>query len=62
MREALADTEELFMLVIVGEFIAGKSAFTNALLGEALSPEDITPTTDEVLILKHGAQASERRR
>lgn len=62
MREALADTEELFMLVIVGEFNAGKSAFTNALLGEALSPEGITPTTDEVLILKYGAQASERRR
>nr|MBA3616555.1 Dynamin family protein [Rubrobacteraceae bacterium] len=33
VRRALSDLEELFLLVIVGEFNSGKSAFINALLG-----------------------------
>ncbi|MCU0233342.1 MAG: dynamin family protein, partial [Thermoanaerobaculales bacterium] len=39
-RRALADSilqlDELFLIVVVGEFNAGKSAFVNALLGEPL--------------------------
>ena len=34
VERKLADLEELFLLVVVGEFNAGKSAFINALLGE----------------------------
>src|SRR3954471_18752045 len=33
LRQAGLDLEELFLLVIVGEFNAGKSAVINALLG-----------------------------
>lgn len=44
---------DLFLLVIVGEFNAGKSAFVNTLLGESLSPEGTIPTTDRITILKH---------
>ena len=36
---------ERFFLVVLGEFNHGKSTFVNALLGEALLPVGITPTT-----------------
>ncbi len=57
-QQALADSirqlDELFLLVIVGEFNAGKSAFINALLGQALLDEGVTPTTTAVHILRYG--------
>lgn len=37
--------EEQFHLVVLGEFNHGKSTFVNALLGEAVLPVGITPTT-----------------
>ena len=33
IQESLEQLDELFLLVVVGEFNAGKSAFINALLG-----------------------------
>ena len=39
--------DELFLLVIVGEFNAGKSAFINALLGSRVVQEGVTPTTSQ---------------
>src|SRR3990170_1329426 len=63
VRRKLEDLEELFLLVIVGEFNSGKSAFINALLGEhELSREGVTPTTDRITVLKHGEEAVERER
>src|SRR5215204_5648387 len=63
VRRKLEDLEELFLLVIVGEFNSGKSAFINALLGEdELSWEGVTPTTDRITVLKHGEEAIERER
>src|SRR5215210_2267806 len=62
VRRKLADIEELFLLVIVGEFNSGKSAFINALLGEDLSQEGVTPTTDRITVLRHGEEVSERER
>src|ERR687890_2485167 len=63
VRRKLEDLEELFLLVIVGEFNSGKSAFINALLGEdELSREGVTPTTDRITVLKHGEEAIERER
>src|ERR687894_631623 len=63
VRQKLLDIEELFLLVIVGEFNSGKSAFINALLGEdELSREGVTPTTDRITVLKHGEEAVERER
>jgi len=46
--------EELFLLVVVGEFNAGKTAFLNALLGEKLLTEGVTPTTSHIHILRYG--------
>lgn len=55
-REALAG---LFLLVIAGEFNSGKSSFINALLGERVLPEGVTPTTDRINLLRHGPQVGE---
>ncbi len=56
LDRALLQIDELFLLVIVGEFNSGKSAFINALLGERLLPEGVTPTTAEIHILKYGPE------
>ena len=54
--ETLADSirqlDELFLLVVVGEFNSGKSAFINALLGQKLLKEGVTPTTTQINVLK----------
>ncbi len=56
MRRTLADLEELFLLVIVGEFNSGKSAFINALLGVRAATEGPTPTTDRITILRYAEE------
>ncbi|MBZ9713858.1 dynamin family protein [Deinococcus multiflagellatus] len=53
-RQALRALDETFLLVVVGEFNAGKSSFVNALLGAAVLPEGVTPTTDRIYVLVHG--------
>lgn len=63
-REALAESirqlDELFLLVVVGEFNAGKSTLINALLGSAVLEEGVTPTTTAIHRLRHGEQVSRR--
>jgi small GTP-binding protein len=54
LTRSIQQLDELFLLVIVGEFNAGKSAFINALLGQTLLKEGVTPTTAQVNILKFG--------
>jgi len=54
LRRALEQLEELFLLVVVGEFNAGKTAFLNAMLGGKFLPEGVTPTTAHIHILRHG--------
>ncbi|HEX2172153.1 MAG TPA: dynamin family protein [Dehalococcoidia bacterium] len=62
LGQALADLDELFRLVIVGEFNAGKSALINALIGETVLQEGVTPTTAVVTVLRHGDEPSDRMR
>lgn len=50
----MAQLDELFLLVVVGEFNAGKSAFINALIGQPLMQEGVTPTTAIITVLEHG--------
>ncbi|MDQ2807614.1 MAG: dynamin family protein [Chloroflexota bacterium] len=57
LRQAGLDLDELFLLVVAGEFNAGKSAFINALLGERFLTEGVTPTTAVVTLLRYGEQA-----
>ena len=54
-REAREQLSGLFLLVVAGEFNSGKSSFINALLGERVLPEGVTPTTDRINLLRHGA-------
>ena len=60
LQKAILQLDELFLLVIVGEFNAGKSALVNALLGEKVLPEGATPTTSRVTLVKWGEQAGEQ--
>jgi small GTP-binding protein len=55
---SLRQLDELFLLVVVGEFNAGKSAFINALLGRAVLEEGVTPTTTRIGLLKWGRAVS----
>ncbi|RIK33618.1 MAG: hypothetical protein DCC52_02750 [Chloroflexi bacterium] len=45
LQDALARLEELFLIVVVGEFNAGKSALLNGLLGASVLQEGAIPTT-----------------
>ncbi len=54
LTRSIQQLEELFLLVVVGEFNSGKSAFINALLGRQMLTEGVTPTTSRINILKHG--------
>ena len=48
LERSIEALDELFLLVVVGEFNAGKSAFINALTGERRMEEGVTPTTAQV--------------
>lgn len=61
-QEAREQLNGLFLLVIAGEFNSGKSSFINALLGERVLPEGVTPTTDRINVLRHGPEVSEQLR
>lgn len=54
IRQAKQQLEALFLLVVVGEFNSGKSAFINALVGEPVMPEGVTPTTAMIHLLVYG--------
>ncbi len=56
LARAISQLDELFLLVVVGEFNAGKSAVINALLGEKVLEEGPTPTTSRVELVKYGAE------
>jgi small GTP-binding protein len=62
LEQASAQLDELFLLVIAGEFNSGKSSFINALLGEQVLPEGVTPTTDRINLLRWGPSVSEHAR
>jgi small GTP-binding protein len=54
MANSIRQLDELFLLVVVGEFNAGKSAFINALVGQPVLHEGVTPTTARIHLLKFG--------
>ncbi|MFN2281094.1 MAG: dynamin family protein [Anaerolineales bacterium] len=54
LMESIHQLDDFFLLVVVGEFNAGKSAFINALLGDRILQEGVTPTTTKVNILRFG--------
>lgn len=58
LQQSALQLDELFLLVVAGEFNAGKSAFINALLGDKVLEEGVTPTTTRVHVIKHGPELS----
>ncbi len=56
VRQSLLQLDSLFLLVIAGEFNAGKSAFINALLGDRILEEGVTPTTSRIHVVKFGTE------
>jgi small GTP-binding protein len=54
LDRSIEQLDELFLLVIIGEFNAGKSAFINALLGSRVVAEGVTPTTAQINVLQYG--------
>jgi small GTP-binding protein len=56
LERSVRQLDELFLLVVVGEFNAGKSALINALFGEPLLETGVTPTTTRIHLLKHGRE------
>jgi small GTP-binding protein len=58
LASSIRQLDELFLLVVVGEFNAGKSAFINALAGEPILREGVTPTTARIHVLKYGPAAA----
>ena len=60
LDDMIAHLDELFLLVIAGEFNSGKSSFINALLGDKVVTEGVTPTTDRITLLRYAADPAER--
>lgn len=59
LSSASSSLDELFLVVVVGEFNAGKSNFINALLGAKHCKTGVLPTTETVQILRYGPQREE---
>src|SRR5215470_8265647 len=53
LERSIEQLDELFLLVVVGEFNAGKSAVINALAGRMLMEEGVTPTTARVTPVRY---------
>jgi small GTP-binding protein len=58
LDRSIEQLDELFLLVIIGEFNSGKSAFINALVGASVAQEGVTPTTAQISVLQYGETAS----
>jgi small GTP-binding protein len=56
LGQSLVQLDQLFLLVVVGEFNSGKSTLINALLGQPLLEEGVTPTTKRIHGLTWGEE------
>lgn len=52
LTESVKQLDELFLVVVCGEFNSGKSSIINTLLGSRYLAEGILPTTNEISVLK----------
>ena len=59
-REAAEGLSDAFLVVVVGEFNAGKSSVLNALFGAKLMEEGPIPTTAKITLLRYGDEPLER--
>jgi ribosome biogenesis GTPase A len=59
--DARRQLDELFLVVVVGEFNSGKSTTINALLGKKLLADGVTPTTSQISVIKYGEEGKDYR-
>ena len=57
LAQLVQEMDELFLLVVAGEYNAGKSTFVNALLGDEVFAMGDLPTTRVISILRYGESA-----
>jgi small GTP-binding protein len=60
LAASLRQLDDFFLLVVVGEFNAGKSALINALVGQTVLDEGVTPTTARITLLTYGDTPARR--
>ena len=60
IQDTITRIDEVFMVVIVGEFNAGKSTFINSLLGAKYLKDGVLPTTDKICILRYSKDVNNR--
>lgn len=53
IQETRSKLDDIFLLVVVGEFNSGKSTFINALLGRKVLKDGVLPTTEKICVLRH---------
>jgi small GTP-binding protein len=56
LGHSIEQLDELFLLVVAGEYNSGKSALINALLGQNLLQEGVIPTTTQIQVLRYGPE------
>src|SRR5512136_1993751 len=54
LRHSIQQLDELFLVVVVGDFNSGKSAIINALLGQKVLEEGVIPTTTQIHQIRYG--------
>ena len=60
LRHSIQQLDELFLVVVVGEFNSGKSAVINALLGQKVLEEGVIPTTTQIYQIRYGKDPEKR--
>ncbi len=60
LDDIVANLDALFLVVVVGEFNAGKSSVLNTLFGEKIMEEGPIPTTAKVTVIRHGEERMDR--
>jgi GTP-binding protein EngB required for normal cell division len=58
LNASIRQLDDLFLLVVAGEFNAGKSAAINALLGATVLEEGVVPTTAQLHLITYGDTVS----
>jgi small GTP-binding protein len=59
LAQSIRRLDDLFLIVVVGEFNSGKSSFINALVGHKVLEEGATPTTRRVQLLTYGPELAQ---
>lgn len=54
LQQSIQQLDDFFLIVVVGEFNSGKSAVINALVGQKILEEGVTPTTTKIYLLRYG--------